>query len=642
MRSSGPHLLFLTLFCWSLSSLSVTTEKVTDKTIEKVVEKSLALNLARDRQWLKLLHYEPGFWGTKKSQIDGPDFFLHPDGMKDPKAELIATIKAFWSVQPGTTEALNPQCKYPARYLYLKKKLGSYINYWPDQNCERFQKYFTALRGISVSLVFSSYYLNNPSSSFGHTFLRINKAPMKDGRRHELLDYGVNYAAAVDSSNALVYAFRGMFGMFRGSFTSVPYYYKVREYNNSESRDLWEYELNVSPEAVDMLIAHIWELGPTWIDYWYLTENCSYHMFTILEAADPSISLTENTKKYVIPSDTVKTVWNTPGLVKSFQFRPSIRTEFFARVKTLATSEREELIRIVENQEFSSRYEAMRPDQKRRILDAAVDYYDYKFSAQTQKKDSVETKLKNAVLSKRSEINLLTQPLKLNPNPLDMPHLGHGSRKIGLGFEGTKDSADLYHFQYKYALHDQLDPVLGYPEYAHITFWDVQASYHTLAKKIELEDWTLVEVISTSPVRDFAKSMSWRLKVGIERVRNENCDFCHFGGISGGGGYTFQMSEVPNFSSYLGLRGALMYSNDYSKKLYYGVGPNIRLRARWSEKLTALLETWVRIDPAAETQWYQEVTLSGQMMIGKDWGFRATAKDLGFDKSARIDWVLYH
>ena len=44
--------------------------------------------------------------------------------------------------------------------------------------------------------------------------------------------------------------------------------------------------LNVDQETVDMLIAHYGRLVLL-IDYWYLTENCSYHMFTLLEAANP-------------------------------------------------------------------------------------------------------------------------------------------------------------------------------------------------------------------------------------------------------------------------------------------------------------------------------------------------------------------
>ena len=73
-------------------------------------------------------------------------------------------------------------------------------------------------------------------------------------------------------------------------FHALPYFYKVREYNDYESRDLWEYDLNLSPRAVAMLVAHLWELGSTYFDYFYLSENCSYHSLAVLGVAEPSLT----------------------------------------------------------------------------------------------------------------------------------------------------------------------------------------------------------------------------------------------------------------------------------------------------------------------------------------------------------------
>ncbi len=42
-------------------------------------------------------------------------------------------------------------------------------------------------------LIFASGDLNNPGSSFGHTFLRVHNP--KNIKELELLDYGINYAA---------------------------------------------------------------------------------------------------------------------------------------------------------------------------------------------------------------------------------------------------------------------------------------------------------------------------------------------------------------------------------------------------------------------------------------------------------------
>ena len=40
----------------------------------------------------------------------------------------------------------------------------------------------------------------------------------------------------------------------------MPYYRKVKEYGDFESRDLWEYELDLNPEESRFMVEHIWEM----------------------------------------------------------------------------------------------------------------------------------------------------------------------------------------------------------------------------------------------------------------------------------------------------------------------------------------------------------------------------------------------
>jgi hypothetical protein len=72
-----------------------------------------------------------------------------------------------------------------------------------------------------------------------------------------------------------------------------------------------------------LLALHLWELAATRIDYFYLTENCSYHMLGALEAAAPRLELTSRLKFVVLPMDTVKAVFATPGLVRKTRYVPS-------------------------------------------------------------------------------------------------------------------------------------------------------------------------------------------------------------------------------------------------------------------------------------------------------------------------------
>ncbi|HEX7928497.1 MAG TPA: DUF4105 domain-containing protein, partial [bacterium] len=180
------------------------------------------LRLAEQPFWRRLLHMQPDtFGGGYTSQADGPGFFLALAGKTDARAELDATLAAFFTdtlLEPGK---LTPQCAFPARYRWLKAQLGFDGARLPEQPCERFEAWRAALDPQSVTLIFASYFLNNPSSIFGHTLLRFDKRDRPDSQR--LLDYAVNYAAAVPPDDgAVVFAWRGIVGSYQGYFSVLP------------------------------------------------------------------------------------------------------------------------------------------------------------------------------------------------------------------------------------------------------------------------------------------------------------------------------------------------------------------------------------------------------------------------------------
>jgi hypothetical protein len=612
--------------------------------------------LAKDIQWQNLLHFKPTFLGLGplESQIQSRSFFVSSQGKKNLQAELTAFIEGLFQTPIDSSELESMQCRFPARYSYLKTRLPEF-HHWPDRPCPRFDKWFAALRGNSISLVFSSYYLNNPSSSFGHTLLRMNKAPSeRDGRRYELLDYGVNYAANANTKNPLIYTFKGLFGGFPGTFTTVPYYYKVREYNNAESRDLWEYELSLKPAVVDMLVAHIWEVGPTYANYWYLTENCSYHMFTILEAADPELKLTEHLKKYVIPPDTVQVAMDSPGLVRSLHFRPSVRTELFERLKSLNENEKEILYQAVKQKSVTTELTSLPEPRRKLVLDAAIDDVDYLYAVNVQNPVSLEAQYKTLLLSARSKIEETTPPLNIIPSPRNIPHLAHGSRRIGLGaFDRKLDGSGLL-LEYKFAMHDLDEYLVGYPESAQINFFDFHFAYFTKNQQLSLENFILFEVISLPPYSRFSQTKSWRLHVGSERLINEECMGCIATQMSGGAGYTAQLlggaDTGLSLLGYLGLKGGVYYtsqggdvaSGDAFPRWLVGAGPNLLIKSIWSDHFISLFEAWYRKDLRVNYNDFKEVSFSTQWSPNKTWAMRVKGAEHWFEQSAQIEFFFYY
>ncbi|MGH7788632.1 MAG: DUF4105 domain-containing protein, partial [Candidatus Binatia bacterium] len=291
---------------------------------DTLIAAARAQRLAADPQWLALVHYQPRRLGGVRSAVDSAWFFQAPDGATDPQAELEATLRVFFAADAQMKDGEPPQCALRARYEWLARRLQFDPLRLPPQACVEFDQWRTGLGATGVTLIFPEAYMNNPSSMFGHTLLRLDTGP--PGARQDLLAYGTNFSADTGSDGGIAFAFKGMLGFYPGRFTIQPYYEIVRVYGDWERRDIWEYQLALSQADVDLLVAHLWELRGVEFDYYFFDENCSYQLLALLEAARPDLHLKDQFGVWVIPADTVRVVVGEPGLVTSTSFRASAGT----------------------------------------------------------------------------------------------------------------------------------------------------------------------------------------------------------------------------------------------------------------------------------------------------------------------------
>jgi hypothetical protein len=526
---------------------------------DELVARARSMHLESETQWMRLGHWYRGASGDIRGEPDGPLFWLAADGKTNPDAELEATIRGIWAREPTDPRVQHPFCRFPARMMWLDNELHFDVRRLPERQCARYAHFARRLRPASAALVFSSYYLNNPSSGFGHTFLRIHKAGAQRGS--ELLDTGVDFAAVVDTSNALLYAIKGMTGMFPGVFHSLPYYYKVREYNDYESRDLWEYELNLSPRALAMLVAHLWEEGSTWFDYFYLSENCSYHVIAAVEAADPSLHLVENTKYPVLPVDTVRALFANPGLVRSVHYRPSLRSTVRHELASLTHEQMGAVGALIADSD-APLPASMSGRARAQVFDVASDVIDVREAKAVLKGDDARVnRVKQRLLERRAEIALAsdTEPV---PVPFDkMPHVGHATSRVGWGPGYSKElGGDFFELRYRLALHDLADPPDGYPETSEVDFLPTRLRFYPKARSLELEELSILRLVSLSPWAHFQHPLSWAFNAGAARMRDEGCPDCLAGGADVAGGMTIGFGSEDTLAFYALADLALQYA----------------------------------------------------------------------------------
>jgi hypothetical protein len=564
---------------------------------ETLVKQAAERRLADSTTWRRLLHYRKGWFGWE-SEADGDAFFLAKEGKTEPQDELSATLRGLFEPESKDPKLQHPLCRFPARVAWLDQQLRFDWSKIPVRDCPRYREFLELLRPSGISLVFSSYYLNNPSSALGHTFLRVHRA--KDGRREspDLLDYGVDFSATVDTHNAFIYAVKGLTGLFPGQFKRVPYYYKVREYNDHDSRDLWEYELNLTPQQVALVAAHLWELGSTYFSYYYLSENCSYHVLGALEVADPELHLLKQIGWPTVPVDTIKALDAHPGLVKRVQYRPSIRTQFKRRLERLDPEQRDLVMALMRDPRTPIPAHLSQADRVR-VLDTTIDLVDIGFAGELLKErkdmDPKMTAMQQILLERRAEDLVPSEESKEEPPWRQMPNVGHDTKRVGMSSGYRMDHGYFHALSFRLALHDLADANPGYLDSAQIEFFSGNLRYYVENPRLRLEDLSLVRVRSLSPVTRFERSLSWALDVGMRRIHDRGCSDCATGFATVAGGYTLEP-----FGSFLDVYALAKIavempagSGALGDFVRVGVGPWGGLRFRFTDQIAWLtLGSW--------------------------------------------------
>jgi hypothetical protein len=171
-RLPAPPFVFFAflVFCLHPSSQNIHAE-TTSEYISRLIERSRQKELHDHDYWHTLLHYRAGILGLR-SLVDDPDFFLSERGKVDPRAELEATIRAFFRDDDEASE--HPVCNFVARFTWLTEMLHIDTTRLPLAECGRINQFMAQIKPKSASLIFPASYMSNPASMFGHTLLTID------------------------------------------------------------------------------------------------------------------------------------------------------------------------------------------------------------------------------------------------------------------------------------------------------------------------------------------------------------------------------------------------------------------------------------------------------------------------------------
>jgi len=524
-----------------------------------------ASQLGEHPEWLNLLHYKSSRFSKHGyiSYVDDKRFFYSKNGKTDPQSELNETLAAFYNAEiKNDSHAL---CRFPARFAWLKDKLGIQSEYLPIVLCKEYSDWRQMIRAKQATLIFPAYYLNSPSSMFGHTLLRLDAADENEGSKW--LSHAVNFGADLRAEdNSILFAFKGLAGGYSGLFSVMPYFKKIQEYNTIENRDIWEYRLNLSPEEVDRMVTHLWELKEMEFDYYFFDENCSFRLLELIEVARPGVELTDKFGVTAIPVDTVRAIV-AAELADEVEYRPSQAVVLQDRLNEIRSKNRKFVKRIslnpnlVENDEFKS----LPDSQQKKIIDTSYKYLRFRQTKKVRDKKTARDSYRLLAL-----INKYPEGKPKNISVPIQPDKGHHTRRFSVG-GGERSEERFAEVGLRMAFHSLEDRVKGFLKGAQINMFNMQASVDE-KNDFHLKQFDLVDIVSLTPRDDFFKPLSWKVYTGLEEqfVGGRDRTAAH---VTGGAGATYSLTD-SGIAYALGT-GRLEYNSAFKNDFSIALGGSL-------------------------------------------------------------------
>ncbi len=512
--------------------------------------------LAKQPIWLDLLHAD----AHGHSQALGQGFFLAADGRTHPDHEMDADLSDFY-------QHPKLQCRFPARLAWLKDQEGSSLADLPSTKCSQYEQWKAVLDVHAITLVFASDYINNPSSMFGHTFLRLDPTdPVHD----PLLSYAVSYAAATREGNGLVFAVKGLTGGYPGEYNLMPYYRKVNEYSNMEQRDLWEYTLNFTPAEINRLINHLWELQDVTFPYYFFSDNCAWELMKLLDIARPGLHASQSFRVYTIPADTVRWI-SAHGLIHRVQFRPSIQTELLDDLDSMQPNVQQRIKSLLQNPGAPDPSHLNKTDEETALQDSYRLLLIKKPGGTAWHQQALELLKQRALLGPALEQNTVSIG-----EPDTDPAKGHGSADLMLGAGSWNGQPDLL-FGLRPAYQGPDDDDHGYRPGGMIQFLSGQFALETQSHRWHIEDASFIHINSYAPWATFLHPVSWSLQAHLF----DQPDNQRWASIHGGAGATWSGWHDALLSHALLETG--LWWNNQQHRIEPGISIPLGADAEWGQ-----------------------------------------------------------
>lgn len=491
--------------------------------------------LALSSTWKKLLHYESDLASPSglKSAIHSPEFFLADDGPTNPAAELQASL----------TEMLRPladhpdrhaKCRFPARLIWLRQHLPEHAAALAEIQCPAYAAWSGIKRVDSISVVFANGYLGNPASYYGHLFLKFNQT--RAAGKSRLLDVTVNYGAILDQQDdPLTYIFKGILGGYDGGFSPADFYFHDATYGESELRDLWEYPLNLPKAALELIIAHAWEVDHKKYTYYFFHHNCAYRVAELLEIVEGIEVIPK--RPWLLPQAVLQQIssasYQGQPLLAGKSYHPSRQSRLYAKHVALNASEQRVVEAIVHGASALDAPELrqLAPERRAAVIDTVLDYQQFAFDRSKQQAGARSSPEYFKALAARLALPPGEPPVVIGE--VESPEQGRAPSWLQAGHAQHSRTGATKTLRFRPAYYDALDASRTQAWNGSLAMGDVLLEESARYWRIRQAD--LLAIDSTNPAVTGLpgdRGLAWKLRFGAEPERY-TCSQCRVTRLQG-------------------------------------------------------------------------------------------------------------
>jgi hypothetical protein len=497
------------------------------------------LQLYEKNEWKALLHYNRNLNIIDNKFILSKVFSL--------ENELNATIVGFYAPAENYQDINNhPQCKFPARLLFITHELNVSKQEFPEINCPDLTTYKMKAPADKIFLTYASENVKNPSSMMGHTFLKYS------GKNYQgrVVNHAITFYTLLDTLNLAILAYQNVFSGMNGQFALQPYQKTLEQYTDKENRNVWEFQLRLSEYRNKLIYYHMFELKNINMKYYFTSYNCSTIIYYALSLANPQIY--DEKKLWITPLDTVKFLYKYNLIINS-EIHPSDEWLIKMLQENITSNEIDNIKDIVQYKQY---------DQLSKLdflsLNLLEAYIDLKYKQEELSVIEFTTFKNNIDKLQKSYKNIIDISKYKSPNKIP------DERQLSAGYSNTNDKKylELSFLPASHLLNDYNREYFGESELK-IAYLSVLLNKDS----INLKDFTLYGMKTYIPYDTLTKDLSYQFEVAIKKEYSRDMSYVNTVKIDGGVGIDFLLGHDIN--SYAIVNAGMGYNKHDNVHLFF-------------------------------------------------------------------------